>query len=357
MAHVQITVPNSGNSSIFIPHNDLDGLQGGNPETHEFYHLTQEQVQSIDNLSNDIFFPLISVGDITTVNSDITITDVVYKINGVQYTIDSQTLALQPEEEDVYRIDIIVANEDGELVIVQGIPDEFTPATPATPVNTVLVTTVNIFGDTYTPMVNLSDLMLKSNEAQKTFSNIANVSNLSWSKENTYRWVSPISTNLVLGGMNITGDNAQYLYNGRLFTIINGSEGGGRIRIKNFGGGDIKFSMGQIGQDIMLYYSDIAVFKYSSITNRLELVSFTGRVLSQFPIIEPLSKGYHFEGPTRVANTSPDIEIGDFFTGTDSDGKFYPCLRWNGEDTTELSSFEGTATNYHRPFPTEPDYN
>lgn len=90
---------------------------------------------------------LISVENIEVVDNDLTVTNAVYFIAGIQYGPDSGTVTVGPAEEGFYRNDIVVVGTTGEISIIQGVPSEDNAITPILPAGLVMICEVNVFGD------------------------------------------------------------------------------------------------------------------------------------------------------------------------------------------------------------------
>lgn len=104
-------------------------------------------------LSGNISTGLISVQSITEEDLMVDVQDAVYRINGTQYGPISGTIMIDAATDGYYRIDIIVGDEQGELLHIEGIENEFAAVQPATPAGTVLIGVINIFGDEVEPVI------------------------------------------------------------------------------------------------------------------------------------------------------------------------------------------------------------
>lgn len=105
------------------------------------------QIQKIiDNILNYKFNRLISVaGPITVSGNDITIPPSVWVMENVNYQTISNTVLNTPYAATGYtRNDIIVGNKFNQIVRIAGPETEGVSPTPNAPVDTVLITTVNI---------------------------------------------------------------------------------------------------------------------------------------------------------------------------------------------------------------------
>lgn len=127
------------------PHNELEGLQGGT--TNQYYHLTASEYNSLSEIINFEETGLVSIGNIIQNETNVTLQNVIWKIDGVQYEVEGQLFSINPASEDNYRTDIIVGNSSGVMTLIQGTESTTNPVTPAIPENTVLITVINVFGD------------------------------------------------------------------------------------------------------------------------------------------------------------------------------------------------------------------
>lgn len=136
----------SGNPYLINPsvpeHNLLTGLQGG--EAGQYYHLTQSQYTQLTSQLTG----LISIDNIIQGNGEVTLEGVLWVIVGVQFYVASQTFPITPATDGFYRTDIITGNSSGVLTYIEGVESISNPVTPTTPVGEVLITRINIFGDT-----------------------------------------------------------------------------------------------------------------------------------------------------------------------------------------------------------------
>lgn len=217
---------------------------------------------------------LISVGSIDVVADEVTLNDVIYKINGIEFSIPTQSFTISPATDGFYRNDIIYGTDAGTLSYLEGEEDPSNPVQPVTPAGTVLVTVINVFGDEIIAVIPpIEDIMLKSSEGQQPFYEFGTIPQLAWSSKNTFRWLSPLSTG-ELRSMDFSA-NPEYMYDGRLLTIINQSPVFGQLTIKhNLGTGNLKFYLPD-SLDLLILPGYVAVFKYTQLAARLELISFS----------------------------------------------------------------------------------
>jgi len=89
---------------------------------------------------------LISVEKIEIEDNDLTATNVIYFIAGIQDGPVTGTVVIADATTGFYRNDILVVDKSGILFLINGIESEIAAVTPALPVGFVLVTEVNVFG-------------------------------------------------------------------------------------------------------------------------------------------------------------------------------------------------------------------
>lgn len=139
----EIDVAQSVLDTIISLHNSFPDLQGGQPG--QRYHLDLEQYNYLTSLSDN---RLVQIGNIEQSGLTVTLEDVIWIINGTTYSDASQLFNIQEATDGNYRIDIVVGNNSGQLVLIQGTESETNPVEPAIPLDTILVTRINVFGDT-----------------------------------------------------------------------------------------------------------------------------------------------------------------------------------------------------------------
>lgn len=218
---------------------------------------------------------LVSVGNIAVNEGQVTVTGAIWRIQNEEYTIEEQVLEVIPAEEGLYRTDIIYGSNDGQLHILEGQPSTETAAQPATPLGSILVGVINLFGPDAEPVVPpASDAKLKSSEAWQKLSGTGVLDSLPWAQYNGYRWSS--ANNLILRSLSISDLNAAYRYDGRSFYICNATTADKTITISHLqGSGNCQFFTAD-GEDVVLTAGQIAVFRYyasSPTTGRLELIA------------------------------------------------------------------------------------
>lgn len=307
----------------------------------------------IDLVSNYLGFDneitgLISVGGITTGSNQVTLTNVRWRVDGEEFLIATHVQGINGAAPGFYRTDIIIGNADGALGVRSGISSQTNPTQPALGIDEVLVTVVNVYGSQITPEVPpLTDFKRKSEEAQNPFNAVGTISDLLWNSKNTYVWGGIQELKLV--GLVTDEDTSQYMYDGRLFTLIN--KGTDRIQVLYAPGSEIPLYSGERAK--VLYQNQSATYKYSAAAQRLELLATNLRDYRTFSTVTRLYKGFRQIGGIITGNTEDYDEVGDFFHGTDSEGKYYPCLRYRGGNATLLTNYSGIETYNLRPIPTD----
>lgn len=144
MAKVIITVPNDGGGSIQIPHNELDGLQGLGPD---YIHLSQEEYDNISDILADNETKWISTENLDINDNVLTYTNVIWKVNGIIYNLASKVVNIASADPGFYRTDLVVGNNLGQLNLIPGVQDQFNPVTPSVPLNSAVISVINVFGD------------------------------------------------------------------------------------------------------------------------------------------------------------------------------------------------------------------
>ena len=129
--------------------------------------LTKDRVSSyitprqlIEAINSGSYNKLLNIGNITVVDNVITIpSGASWKINNVVYTTTSDTNITVPYTSTGYiRQDIIVANDSGQLVLIQGQQATDIPIEPVPPSNTIYVTALLVSDSSITDPVQPSTL-------------------------------------------------------------------------------------------------------------------------------------------------------------------------------------------------------
>lgn len=113
----------------------------------------------IDSIKNNTYNQLISIGTITTLNNEVSIpVDARWQINGIRYnTIAVTKIPMPYSAAGTTRTDIIVANILSKIVRIAGAETAGIAVRPNIPVDTVLVTEINIsntvISDFITPVI------------------------------------------------------------------------------------------------------------------------------------------------------------------------------------------------------------
>lgn len=176
----------------------------------------------IDAISSGTFDQILSVGEITVTGNVVAIpSDAQASIGGVVYVTVSETNIVIPyTSTDLSRIDILVFTTDNEIVLIQGIETAGLAIRPNVPLNTVLVTQINvtdasigtpaepIIGTTYKTKLENS----KSNFSLGSFEYVS-------SNEKAYYSILNQTTGF-LKAVSINGAN-NFMYNGKEFVFDN----------------------------------------------------------------------------------------------------------------------------------------
>ncbi len=106
--------------------------------------------QIIQAATNSNYNQILSIGEITVVGGEIKVpAGATWVINNINYTTSSITsLPIALADTGLNRIDILVANNSGQIVLINGIETSSIAIRPNVPVNTVLVTQVNVSDST-----------------------------------------------------------------------------------------------------------------------------------------------------------------------------------------------------------------
>jgi hypothetical protein len=172
---------------------------------------------------NSVNNRFIALGNITrSVNTFTFTSGFAWIINSSSYVTTTDTnLVVEEATEDNYRIDIVVANTLGELVLIQGEESEDVAVQPIVPANTLFLCSFNIFGDT---IGDNSEPVLGLDFVKKIY-------------YSEFQFIAPIDViSLPLAGMtgfifevgdfNIKGfsvENSVELYEGKEFSLKNNS--------------------------------------------------------------------------------------------------------------------------------------
>lgn len=319
----------------------LIGSQNSDGKTKNF-QIVDIAVATGDYLGvTSTFKGLISVDEINVSGLDVEVINAYYKIAGTEYFLPDTDLNINEATEGYYRIDNIIGYVGGSLAIEEGIEDQNNPAQLPVAPTTVLIGTIFVYGDTASAiMPPATDIKLKSTEAQFKVYWVGTIQAFSWNQYNTYRWSAPTGNSTIRSLItNIV--TTPYLYDGRMFFLINDTGGTGTLTVQHLAGtGNIKFFTPD-STDLIIEKGYIATFKYYSLTSntgRLELVSYSNINPTIIPVgnFTRLRKGFtKTTGNAPVANTLPSDQAGDYFHGYvyDSDDDivwWYPETRWDG---------------------------
>jgi len=152
-------------------HNSLEGLQGGNEESNEFFHLTEAQLATIEA---DTSTRRIAGGVIQWAGSsyDFNISSVLYKVQGQEYTIGaSAILTLDPSDATLNRTDAIYVDADRTFKVRKGIEGPaFTPP-DINPATEVLLGFIQVPAASTQPG-GITDLLVYDEGTETTFSTV-----------------------------------------------------------------------------------------------------------------------------------------------------------------------------------------
>jgi hypothetical protein len=92
---------------------------------------------------------LLSIGGITLVDSTVTLQhDIVWSINGSTFTRTTDTsFVVHTADSGYYRRDLIYADNEGVIHLLEGIQDTSRAITPPLPSNSIQITTVDVYGE------------------------------------------------------------------------------------------------------------------------------------------------------------------------------------------------------------------
>ncbi|WP_288370299.1 hypothetical protein [uncultured Algoriphagus sp.] len=166
-------------------HNELAGLQGGDSEEGEYFHLTAEEHQKVQDLQDPA--PVDGVSQTGTVEfnsaTDVDVDGWKWIIAGVEYDGGAQNLTgITGTPAEYSRIDYAVGDDNGDVIWVAGEEDPDQLIDPAIPAGTILLARVirTPAGDN-TPQVtpeDLSDFVSKSAPGNQTIQSSITLSNL-----------------------------------------------------------------------------------------------------------------------------------------------------------------------------------
>lgn len=299
------------------------GSRGSDGKTKNFQASDVGQAISDQLGLSNIFTGLISVDEINVDDLDVEVINAYYKIAGTEYYVPISNLTIETASVGFYRIDNIIGYTSGTLAIEQGVEDENNPAQLPVAPTTVLVGTIYVYGgEAAVTIPPITDIKLKSTEAQFKVYWTGTIAQTSWNQFNTYRWSAP-SGNAILQSMITPGATAPFKYDGRMFYLVNDTAGAGTLTVKHLtGAGSVLFFLPN-ATDLIIPKGFIATFKYLALTSslgRLELVSFSninaviGYSVSVADYGYPLTK--KGQGKTAgVPNVGPSLQINDICFG------------------------------------------
>lgn len=229
--------------------------------------------QIINSISLGSYNQLLFVEEIILDVQEVTIpSGAQWIIGGVNYSTTADTIIEIPFcSTGLNRIDILVANQEGEIILVQGTETDSIALRPNIPVNTVLVTQLNVsdsaVGDPETPIIGTS-FISKNEKGTQFISTSGLIASLGITEKST----------IVFNGnatefQGFIKTSEDLLYDGRIFHIVNkGSVDLQLNHLDSFGTLDCKF-FNPTETDLVLAPNSIATYRYNALDSILELIS------------------------------------------------------------------------------------
>ena len=218
-----------------------------NPVTLQTEKVTlQTIIDQIIEGNNALVNQLISIGDISIDGNDITIpSGVNWVIAGIPYFTTTDTVFTIPfAEAGLTRIDIVVANNSGDLVRYNGTETDGIAIRPNIPLNTVLVTQINVTDAAF----NAVDYGLSHDElaaihgsaapsASNPFATMADIGSVGATPFNTKAVFDetaitvPAGFTGIITNLNNTYSDVTFTVSGTSLTVTGGADGGDLLLI------------------------------------------------------------------------------------------------------------------------------
>lgn len=272
---------------------------------------------------------IISVGTITRVGNNITLgVGFSWRINNVVYSNAAPVVINVPDAAaSNYRTDKIVANVNNSFTLVSGAESLTISPAPATPPNTVLITSINIFGNTIVEVPQTVDkFVTKISHADLQIYYTGVVDNLPRMNKSKYILYGAMTS---IGGF-LTASMApadDQIYNGQFVTLINRS--GGTITMLHMAAAGEKKLYFPNGADYLLENNEVArfvfdfamgVYYFVGYVPKYGVVSITGNVTlnnSHNGKILLLTANATITVPAGlIAKFTCDIDVLEAFTAT-----------------------------------------
>jgi len=216
----------------------------------------------IDAINSESYDKIIAIGDITLDENEVTIpSGAEWKINDVHYgNIAEIAIPIPLADTGLTRTDILVANTSNTIILIQGLETDGIAVRPNIPINTVLVTEINVtdltIGDPSIPII--GDSFVKKTDFGEVII------------ESIISETTTASLSASVGGIRFKGTNPSFeslllydtsnLYPGKKFVIKNSQAV--NLIVKHMTGiGQYKFSMPN-EEDLTLKAGEIAPFDF-----------------------------------------------------------------------------------------------
>ena len=247
--------------------------------------------------------------NITVDENNVTVdSGAVWIINNINHETVSNTIINVPYAETGYtRNDILVGNESNIIYRIAGPETEGVSPTPNVPINTVLITTINVTDSSigYVPPVIGADFVEKLESSERIINSVSNIG-IQWDlpQYSSLRFVGSMS---ILNGVTLT--QAYQVYSGKKLTIKNFQTID--LLLKHLhSGGDINTKFFFPSEtDFILKPGYVIEFSYSMVSDRFEFIGV-------------------------------DIDKSSYYTKTEIDSKLSSVLVYKGsvEDYASLPS-------------------
>jgi len=213
-------------------------------------HVSRNQVSEslsvqkiIDAVKSNAYSQIITIGEITLVGNVATIpADAEWKINDIFYSnIADIVITIPLADTGLTRTDILVANTLNNIILIQGLETDGIAVRPNIPINTVLVTEINVtdtvIGNPSTPVIG-DAFLTKLEKGNLIYSGTGVVDNFELNNTRScFKFQGSITA---LKSVSFTGTNG-IPYNGKEFIVENNQSIPFDI-FHNSGAGDFKFN-------------------------------------------------------------------------------------------------------------------